>query len=122
PNQTQNPNGMHIYIRAGLKTHGEGQHDYPQLLADWSKILTDRGAIVDGSLHSPTAQELEKTDVVVIYKGDAEFYMSEKDKADLEAFVKRGGGIVSFHDTLCAKDPQYWADWYTGGAKLHGET
>ena len=121
-NQAQNPNGMHIYIRAGLKTHGEGMHDYPQFLADWSKILTDHGAVVDGSLHSPTAAELDKTDVVVIYKGDAEFYMSDKDKTDLEAFVKRGGGIVSFHDSLCAADPEHWADMYTGGAKKHGET
>ena len=37
--QGQNPNGMHIYIWAGLKSHLPGQHDYPQLLADWSKIL-----------------------------------------------------------------------------------
>ena len=32
------PTGPHIYIRAGLKSHGPGQHDYPQFLADWSKI------------------------------------------------------------------------------------
>ena len=120
-NQVQNPNGMHIYIRAGLKTHGEGLHDYPQLLADWSKLLTDHGAIVDGSLHSPTAAELEKTDVVVIYKGDADLYMSPKDKTDLEAFVKRGGGIVSFHDSMCAGDQVFWANTFTGGAKKHGE-
>ena len=25
----QNPNGMHIYLQAGLKTHEPGQHDYP---------------------------------------------------------------------------------------------
>ena len=34
------PTGPRIYIRAGLKTHGPGQHDYPQFLADWSKVLT----------------------------------------------------------------------------------
>src|SRR5688572_22336906 len=61
----QNPNGMRIYIRAGLKTHGPGKHDYPQFLADWSKILTEKGAVVDGSYHSPTAAELERTDVIV---------------------------------------------------------
>ena len=47
-----------VYLRAGLKTHAAGQHDYPQFLADWSKLLTERGAIVDGSLHFPTEQEL----------------------------------------------------------------
>src|SRR5262245_35889275 len=45
----QNLAGMHVYIRGGLKTHGEGLHDYPQFMADWSKFLTERGAVVDGS-------------------------------------------------------------------------
>lgn len=116
----QNPNGMHIYIRAGLKTHGEGLHDYPQFLADWSKLLTTKyGAVVDGSLHAPTAPELEKTDVIVFYKGDAG-YMTDREKADLETFVKRGGGLVSFHDSLCGPDPDYFAS-LVGGGKKHGE-
>ena len=33
----QNPNGMRVYIWAGLKSHSVGLHDYPQFLADWSK-------------------------------------------------------------------------------------
>jgi type 1 glutamine amidotransferase len=111
---------MHIYIRSGLKSHGPGKHDYPQFLADWSKVLTEHGAVVDGSFHSPTAAELEKTDVVVMYKGDAG-YMTDKEKADLEAYVKRGGGLVTFHDTLCGPDPAYYAT-LVGGGKKHGET
>jgi hypothetical protein len=51
--QGQNPKGMHIYIWGGLKSHGEGQHDYPQFLADWSKILTNHGAVVDGACTIP---------------------------------------------------------------------
>ena len=49
----QNPNGMHIYIWAGLKSHFPGQHDYPQFLADWSKLLTEHGAVVDGACTRP---------------------------------------------------------------------
>ncbi len=120
PPQGQNPNGMHVYIRAGLKSHKPGQHDYPQFLADWSKILTAHGAVVDGSLHAPTSAELEHTDVVVMYKGDAG-YMTDAEKAALEAFVKRGGGLVSLHDSLCGPDPGYFAS-LVGGAKKHGET
>lgn len=119
--QGQNPNGMHVYIWAGLKSHGPGQHDYPQFLADWSKLLTEHGAVVDGALHAPSAADLEHTDVVVIYKGDAP-YIDDSEKAVLEAYVKRGGGIVSFHDSLCGPDPAYWATTFTGGAKRHGET
>src|SRR4051794_28061286 len=115
----QNRNGMHIYIWAGLKSHGEGQHDYPQFLADWSKLLTDRGAVVQGALHAPSAADLVGTDVVVIYKGDAA-YMGDIDKSVLEDYVKRGGGLVSLHDSLCGPDPAYFAS-FTGAAKKHGE-
>src|SRR6185437_5053499 len=96
----QNPNGMHIYIWAGLKSHLPGQHDYPQFLADWSKLLTEHGAVVDGTLHPPGATDLEHTDVVLIYKGDAG-YLIDNNRDAIEAFVKRGGGLVNFHDSLC---------------------
>lgn len=119
PAWDQNPNGMHIYIWAGLKSHLAGQHDYPQFLADWSKILTDHGAIVDGALHAPRSADLEHTDVVVIYKGDAG-YLDADEKAALEAYIRHGGGLVSLHDSLCGPDPAYFAT-LVGGAKKHGE-
>lgn len=115
----QNPNGMHIYIWTGLKSHFAGQHDYPQFLADWSKILTDHGAVVDGALHAPSRSELEQIDVVIIYKGDAG-YLSDEDRSALEDYVKRGGGLVSLHDSLCGPDPAYFA-MLLGGAKKHGD-
>src|SRR5262249_40315930 len=115
----QNRNGMYVFILAGLKSHGEGQHDYPQFLADWSKILTSHGAVVDGALHPPNNAALEHADVVIIYKGDAA-YLSDASKSALEAYVKRGGGLVSFHDSLCGPDPAYFAT-LVGGAKKHGE-
>jgi type 1 glutamine amidotransferase len=115
----QNMNGMHIFLWAGLKSHGEGQHDYPQWLADWSKLLTQHGAIVDGALHPPSSVDLEHTDVLVIYKGDAA-YLGGVAKPTIEAFVMRGGGIVSLHDSLCGPDPAYFAT-LVGGAKRHGD-
>ncbi len=115
----QNPDGMHIYLWAGLKSHLAGQHDYPQFLADWSKLLTEHGAVVDGALHGPSSADLAHADVVVIYKGDAG-YLDPGVKAALEAFVKRGGGLVSFHDSLCGPDPAYFAS-LVGGGKKHGE-
>jgi type 1 glutamine amidotransferase len=115
----QNPNGMRVFLWAGLKTHAPGLHDYPQFLADWSKLLTERGAVVTGALRPPTREDLEKADVVLIYKGDAG-YLSDGDKAALEAFVQRGGGLVSLHDALCGPDPGYFSK-LLGGAKKHGE-
>jgi len=111
---------VRIYLYGGLKTHAEGQHDYPQFLADWSKLLMNRNAIVDGGLHFPSEKELLNSDVVVIYKGDAG-YMSMEDRANLDAYMRRGGGIVSIHDSLCGPDPAVFAD-IVGGAKKHGET
>jgi type 1 glutamine amidotransferase len=110
---------IHVYIRAGLKSHGEGAHDYPQFIADWSKLLTDKGALVDGSFHFPAAQELATTDVMVMYKGDAG-YMTATERAVMEDYLKRGGGLVTIHDTLCGDDPQYFST-IVGGAKKHGE-
>jgi hypothetical protein len=115
----QNPNGMRIYLWAGPKTHGPGQHDYAQFLADWYNLLTARGAIVDGALHGPTSADLERTDVIVIYKGDAG-YLTDAQKATLEAYVRRGGGIVVLHDSGCGPDPAYFST-LIGGAKKHGE-
>src|SRR5918995_6723298 len=110
---------IRVYIRAGLKTHAPGQHDYPQYLADWSKILTERGASVDGSLHFPTPAEIANTDVIVMYKGDAGA-MTADERATLDAYLKRGGGLVSFHDTLCGPDPDHYST-ILGGAKKHGQ-
>ena len=100
---------LRVYIQAGLKTHAEGQHDYPQFLADWSKLLTNRGAIVDGGLHFPSARELAGIDVLVIYKGDAG-YLSMEDRTTLDTFLRRGGGLVSLHDALCGPDPEYFSN------------
>ena len=119
PPQGQNAKGVHVFIWSGLKSHREGQHDYPQFLADWSKYLTGRGAVVDGALHVPTSSDLAHTNVLVIYKGDAGF-LSDTQKGALEDFVKRGGGIISLHDSLCGPDPAYFAT-LVGGAKKHGE-
>jgi type 1 glutamine amidotransferase len=116
--QPQSP-PLRVFLYGGLKTHAEGQHDYPQFLADWSKLLTNRGAIVDGALHFPSARELAATDVIVIYKGDAG-YMSLEDRATLDNFLRRGGGLVSFHDSLCGPDPEQFSG-FVGGGKKHGE-
>jgi len=111
---------VRVYIYAGLKTHAEGQHDYPQFLADWSKLLMNRNAVVDGGLHFPSEKELANVDVMVIYKGDAG-YIGMEDRATLDAYLRRGGGLVSIHDALCGPEPEYFST-IVGGAKKHGET
>ena len=114
------PPVLRVHIYGGMKTHAIGQHDYPQFLADWSKMLQDRGAYVTGSLQFPAARDLASADVLVIYKGDAG-YLSAEDRATLDSFMRRGGGLVSIHDALCGPEPDVFSN-IVGGAKKHGET
>ena len=112
--QTLDSMPLRVYIYGGMKTHGPGQHDYPQFLADWSKILQDRGAYVTGGLQFPAARDLATADVLVIYKGDAG-YLSAEDRASLDSFLRRGGGIVTIHDALCGPEPEQYAGFVGGG-------
>ena len=118
--QGQNANGMHIYMWGGLKSHGEGAHDYPHFFADWSEVLTDHGAVVDGALHPPGEADLEHTDVVLIYKETLRT-LSDHKKTILENYVREAAGSVSIHDSLCGPDPAWFAAAPVGGGKKHGE-
>ncbi|MBI4659448.1 MAG: hypothetical protein HY735_11465, partial [Verrucomicrobia bacterium] len=44
---------LRVFIRAGVKTHGPGQHDHPRFLNDWTKLLGERGAQVEGAMDFP---------------------------------------------------------------------
>ena len=113
---------LRVFIRAGEKTHNpvsNGMHDYPAFLADWSKILLERGVKVDGALHFPTADDLGRTDVLIIYKGDGG-NCSPAERAALDAYLKGGGGLVVLHDGMCSDDPGWFAQ-IAGASKQHGE-
>ena len=70
PVQAQKNPPLRVFIRASEKTHGPGAHDYPQFLQDWTKLLNERGAVARGSLWFPTRDELDRTDVLVLYASD----------------------------------------------------
>jgi type 1 glutamine amidotransferase len=113
---------LRVFIRAGEKTHNpvdNGVHDYPAFLADWSKILLERGVKVDGALHFPTVDELARTDVLIIYRGDGGT-CSPAERAALDPYLKRGGGLVVLHDGMCSDDPLWFAQ-IAGASKQHGE-
>ncbi len=118
PVQGQNPGALRVFIRAGEKTHGPGQHDGPVFLRDWTKLLTARGAKVDGKIGFPSGEQLENTDVMVLYAAEAGT-VAAADRVNLEKFLKRGGGLVVIHDSVCGTDPQWWKT-VIGGAWEHG--
>jgi type 1 glutamine amidotransferase len=110
---------LRIFIRSGPKTHGPGEHDYPRFLAEWTTLLTERGARVDGAARFPAASELANTDVLIIFAGDGGV-VSAEERAVLEPYLRRGGGLVTLHDGMCSDDPDWFAT-IVGGAKQHGE-
>jgi len=111
---------LRIFLRVGRKTHGpagNGQHDGPTFLKEWQPLLAGRGAVVDGAIAFPTAEQLEKTDVLVLYTEEGGTIKPD-DRAILDRFLKRGGGIVAIHDSVCGTDPQWWKT-IIGGAWEH---
>ena len=113
---------LRIFIRSSDKTHGaadNGSHDYPSFRTAWTKLLSDRGAIVSGGERFPTAAELEQTDVLINYSSDGANHTPEQ-RSLLDRYVKAGGGIVVIHDGMCGSDSQWYAS-VVGGAKQHGE-
>ncbi len=111
---------LRIFLRAGPKTHGPGQHDGPSWLADWKPLLAARGAKVDGAVGFPTAEQLENTDVLVMYSAEGGAIKPEQ-REYVDKFLKRGGGIVAIHDSVCGNDAQ-WFKTIIGGAWEHGHS
>src|SRR5262249_23019488 len=108
PAAAQEQDPLRIFIRSSHKTHGPGLHDYPAFLNDWKKLLAERGAIVDGAQRFPTAEELARTDVMIIYASDGGI-VSAEERAVLESYLKRGGGLVTIHDGMCSDDASWFA-------------
>ncbi|MBI3851782.1 MAG: ThuA domain-containing protein [Verrucomicrobia bacterium] len=114
---------LRIFIRAGEKTHGpagNGQHDGPLFLKEWKAMLNQRGATCDGAIGFPTAEQLENTDVLLMYSAEGGTIKPE-DRANLDKFLKRGGGVAALHDSVCGNDPQ-WFKTIIGGAWEHGHS
>src|SRR5437763_17099023 len=84
---------LRVFIRAGAKTHGPNQHDHPRFLETWKRVLTERGLTVDGALEFPSAAQLEKSDVLIIYAPDG-MNIVGKQRAEFEKFLQKGGGLV----------------------------
>jgi putative membrane-bound dehydrogenase-like protein len=111
---------LRVFIRSGPKTHGPGAHDHPAFLRDWTALLNERGADAKGGDEFPTKEQLEQTDVLILNAPDAGNIHGEQ-RANLEAFVKRGGGVVAIHAGTVSDDPD-WFKTIVGGSWRHNQT
>ncbi len=117
---------LHVFLRGGPKTHGPNQHEHEKWVAEWKPLLESRGAVVEGASRFPTEAELAHTDVLVLFAADGGTIHGE-DRAHLESYLARGGGIVAIHDAVVSDDPQWWSGvlggaWENGKAKWHEGT
>ena len=112
---------LRVFIRAGQNNRGQEVHAHPRFLAEWKPLLAERGMKVDGALDWPTADQLKETDVIVAYAqegGDA----TPEQQTVINAFLKRGGGLVVLHTAAVSmKDPAWWRE-VLGGAWKPGTT
>src|SRR5213592_4370192 len=106
---------LRVFIRGGVKTHGPNQHDHPRFLREWKELLNQHGAKGDGSMDFPTPEQLDNTDVVVIYAQDGMKIVGEQ-RSNFEQFLRRGGGLVVIHDGVVSGDQHEWAKKVQGGA------
>lgn len=114
----QEPAPLRVFLRGGPKTHGpagNGLHDHEVWVREWQPLLASRGATVDGGLRFPDAAQLENTDVLVMFAANAGTILGEE-RARLEQFLKRGGGIVVLHDALVAAQEPHWFKTIVGGS------
>ena len=109
---------LRVFLRGGPKTHGpatNGQHDGPTWVKEWQPLLASRGATVSGALRFPTSDELDNTDVLVMFAADAGTILGD-DRASLETFLRRGGGLVALHDAVVTSREPHWFKTIVGGA------
>jgi len=113
---------LRIFLRGGPKTHGpvgNGLHDGEVWVREWVPLLQARGATVEGAIRFPTAEELARTDVLVMFAADAGTILGA-DRANLETFLKRGGGIVCLHDCVVTSKEPEWFKTVVGGSWENG--
>jgi len=112
---------LRVFILSGPKSHGIGAHDHPSFLRDWVPLLDSRGAKAAGGDQFPSKEQLSQTDVLIIHR-DGGGDIAPADKVNLEAYLKRGGGLVVLHaGTVSNKDTDYYKS-IIGGSWRQGTT
>jgi putative heme-binding domain-containing protein len=102
---TQKMRPIHIALVAGEKDHGVGEHDYPAWQRAWAELLAAADEVeVSTAWGWPDKATFEKADAIIFYQhGD----WNPQRAADIDAFLKRGGGLVYIHWALDGRTPDH---------------
>ncbi|MEX2186919.1 MAG: ThuA domain-containing protein [Pirellulales bacterium] len=95
PEPPEKTRPLRVVLVAGPKDHGPGEHDYPAWQKAWSELLAvDDTTTVETAWEWPSAEQLEKADVLVLFQRGR--FDAERAKG-LDALLARGGGAVFIH-------------------------
>ena len=87
---------LKIVLATGPKDHDVNEHDYPQFRDRWLKLLALAPHVdVKTADQWPSSDDLAWADTIVFYSNNPA-WTGDKAK-DLDAFLKRGGGLVFIH-------------------------
>ncbi len=104
------PRPLHILLAAGPKDHGPGEHDYPLWQKRWAQLLgRAEGVEIDTAFGWPEPKQFDTADVVVFFSSNPNWTADKA--AQLDTYLKRGGGLVYLHFAVNGRDaPDALAD------------
>lgn len=107
---------LRVFIRAGDASAAGPDKDknFAGFLSEWTVSLNSRGASAVGAQRMPTREELAIADVLVMNASDGN-NLGEADRANVERFLKRGGGLVVLNSAMAGTNTA-WFKSIAGGA------
>lgn len=87
---------MHIVLVAGPKDHGPGEHDYPLWQRRWVNLMSLADDVTVSTADGwPSGRQWQTADVIVFYSANPAW--SGERTTEMDAYLKRGGGLVYLH-------------------------
>jgi type 1 glutamine amidotransferase len=92
---------LNVLLLDAKKDHGPGEHDYPAWKKKWTDLFGKLPKVtVDTAYEWPTDEQLSKADVMICYFWNHDW--SPARYRSLDAYLKRGGGLVMIHSATIA--------------------
>ncbi|MDX1700838.1 MAG: ThuA domain-containing protein [Melioribacteraceae bacterium] len=87
-----------VWVYGYDKDHIAGAHDYVRVKDTMISLLQEvPNIIIEGAFEFPNAAQLDQADLLVMYLHMSKLKQKQFDA--LKAFVSKGGGIISLHET-----------------------
>jgi putative heme-binding domain-containing protein len=100
---------LRVLLLDAQKDHGPGEHDYPAWKKKWMGLFGKLPKVsVDTAYEWPTDEQLGKTDLMLCYFWNHDW--SPARYRALDAYLRRGGGLVMIHSaTIADRAPEQLA-------------